>query len=552
MTYRLIGTTGLLLAVLHTPAFTAGDGQPLPLRNGRPIVATVNADVISLDELLMELDSTADRARLQQGRATEQQIGVVNRLVTVKLLVQEAARMGLADVPQVRKEADVASREILREVLLEQLTKNVKADPAVVEKNFREAVRQWKTSSLVFQDEAAAKKAQAELESGAAFATVAARVVAAKTGKPDKDNDYHAAKDYLPQIGTALGKLRIGQVSPVLHLQAGFVVVKVIDIRYPENAPARAQARKAALAEKQIAFTKTHEEWLRRQYATIDTRLLKSLDYQAPRPGLDALLKDTRVLARIKGAAPLTVGDLTDYLRLQFFHGSDPARQGKEMNEKKETAFYATLGRRLLNQEAVRLGIDKTNRYRDRVTGYRDTLVFSAFVQKVIAPENKMKEEEVKGYYTVNLKNYSYPDMMKIRSLAFTRRGAAEDALRKLREGSDYGWVSSNAEGQVDKGAEGLLSFDGQPVMTDSMPDALRTALTGCKSGDLRLYASPDGRFYVLSVQEVIANGAKPYDQVRDDVAKKLYGDKLQRGIDTYAARLRAQSKVATYLNKVH
>lgn len=551
MGYRLIGATGMLLAVLHAPTFTAPVGQPLPVQSGRPIVATVNADVISLDELLMELEPPVDRTRLQQGHATAEQLSVLDRMVTIKLLVQEAGRMGLADVPEIKKEADVASREILREVLLDQLTRHLTPDPAVVEHKFRDAVREWKTSSLLFQDQAAASKAQKELASGALFADVAARAVAAKTGRPEGDNGFHSRKDYLPQVVAAISKLQVGQVSPLVHIQAGFVVVKVVDIRYPENKQARAEARKAALKVKQLAFTKAHEGTLRKQYATIDKALLKSLDYEAPRPGFDALLKDTRVLAGIKGAAPITVADLTDYLRLQFFHGSDQAKQRKEMNEKKETAFYATLGRRLLNHEAVQLGIDKSNPYRDRVNGYRSSLIFNAFVQKVIAPDNKMKEEEVKGYYGQHLKEYSYPEMMKIRSLAFARRGAAEDAMRKLREGSDYGWLSSNAEGQVEKGADGLLTFEGQPVMTDSMPETLRTTLAGCKSGDLRLYASPDGRFYVMSVQDVISNGAKPYAEVREDVAKKLYGDKLKKSIDTYAARLRGQSKVATYLKKV-
>ena len=55
-------------------------------------------------------------------------------------------------------------------------------------------------------------------------------------------------------------------------------------------------------------------------------------------------LKDTRVLADIKGAAPITVADLTDYLRMQYFHGSDQASQSKKMNAQKQEAFDAMMG----------------------------------------------------------------------------------------------------------------------------------------------------------------------------------------------------------------
>jgi hypothetical protein len=221
------------------------------------------------------------------------------------------------------------------------------------------------------------------------------------------------------------------------------------------------------------------------------------------------------------------------------------------MNAKKEAALDAMLGRRLYNLEAQRLGIDKTNAYRDRVRAYKESLVFDSFVQKVIVPDSKMKEDEVKRYYSVHLKDYSTPEMLRVRSLAFTRRGAAEDAMRKLREGTDYGWLASNADSQVRKGDPNLLVFTGQPVTVSSMPGGVQKALAGTKPGESRLYPSPEGPFYVLTVQQVIASTPRPYDEVRDEIAKKLYGEKLKKGVDDYSGKLRAQSKVETYLKRV-
>jgi hypothetical protein len=266
---------------------------------------------------------------------------------------------------------------------------------------------------------------------------------------------------------------------------------------------------------------------------------------------MDALLKDKRVIAEIKGASAVTIADLTDYLRMQFFHGTDQSKQRREMNSKKDAALDAMIGRRLLNMEALRLGIDKTNEYRDRVNGYRDSLVFDSFIQKVIVPENKMKEEEVKGYYTAHLKEYSYPEMLKVQSLAFSGRPAAENAMRKLREGTDYGWLAANADGQVARGAPGVLAFDGRPVTTDSMPGGLQKVLAGSKAGDHRLYASPEGPFYVLAVQQVIASNPRPFEEVRTEIAQKLYKEKLTKSVDDYARKLRAHSKVAVYLKRV-
>jgi parvulin-like peptidyl-prolyl isomerase len=527
-------------------------GAPgLPLRDGRPVVASVGGDPIWLDELARELGATADRARLQQGRATPAELEVLDRLVTVRLIVKEATAMGLADAPEIRKQVEVTSREILREVLFARLTAGLTPDPAVVDRVYKDLVREWKTSALLFEDKAAAERARKEIAAGAAFDQVAARALSSKAARPNGDNDYHPKSAYLPQVAGALATLAAGQVSPVIQIPSGFVVLRVVDVRYPQNAEALAEARKQALVERQEKTLRAHEAALRRQYVTLHKAVLDSIDYEAPKPGLNALLKDKRVIADIKGSQPVTVADLTDYLRMQFFHGTDDPRERRRMNSLKGSALDAMIGRRLSNAEAVRIGIDRTPEYRERVRGYRDSLVFDAFVQKVIVPPNKMTETEVRKYYDTHLKEYSSPEMLRVRGLAFTRRAAAEDAARKLREGADFGWLSAHAEGQAPKGTDGLLTFDGRPLIVGSLPEGLRKALAGARAGESRLYASPEGPAYVLAVQGVVPPTPQPYEQVRDEIAKKLYNEKLKKAVAAYADRLRAQTKVETYLTRV-
>lgn len=548
MRNRSVAVAALLVVSIHTPAVLGR--AALPVKNGRLAVSTVNRDVISLDEFLRDAPPTADRARLQQGVGTADDLARLDRLITIKLIAQEASTMGLDEMPEIRKQVDVTSREILREVLIDKLVKDVVPDAAAVEKLFREAVREWKTTSLLLQDESVAARVRKEMTGGAPFAEVAARAVTTKVAKTDSDTAFHSKSDYLPQITEAIAALQVGQVTPVIRLQAGFVIVRVADIRYPENAAARAEAKRQVVSQQQVAFLKAHEQVLRREYVVINQPLLKSVDFAAAKPGVDALLKDMRIVVEIKGAPPITIADLTDYLKMQFFHGSDQAGQGKKMNDKKDEALDAMLGRRLMNQEAQRLGIDKTTAYMDRVRGYKESLVFDAFVQKVIVPESKMREEEVKTYYNGHLKDYSYPGMLRVRSLAFSRRTSAEDAMRKLQEGADFGWLGANAEGQAAKGTPGLLTLDGQPLMTDSMPDALQKALAGAKPGEFRLYSSPEGQFYILAVQQVLGSSPKAYDEVHEEIAQKLYSEKLKKNVEAYAAKLRAQAKVETYLER--
>lgn len=551
MTFGRFTATALLGLSLPAHGALAAATSALPVRGGRPIVATVNGAAISLDELEMELDRSADRAHLRKGYGRAGDFEVLERLINVRLVAEEAARMGLSDLPEIRKQVEVQSRAILREVLLERVVKDVRPDPVAVERHYREIVREWKTESLLFQEEAAARQARAQIDKGRPFAEIAIRAIAEKHARAERDDRYHRRQEYLPAIAAAIAPLQVGQVSPVVPLPAGFVIVKVVDIRHPEDPAARAEARRRALDERQQAVLEAHEKELRRKYAVVHRAVLDSIDYEAARPGLDALLTDARVVAEIKGGAPVTVGDLTDYLRMQFFHGTDRAAQRKRMNARKEAALNATIARRLLNMEALRLGIDKTAAYRDRVAAFERALVFDRFVQTVIARDQKVKEDEAKQYHAQHASEYVYPEMVRLRSLAFTTRAAAEDALRKLRSGTDFSWLSANAPGQVEPAARALAITEGQPIATDSMPEELRRSLANPKAGDIRLHAGPEGQFYVLAIQDVIAAKPRPYAEVREAVAKKLYGEKVARSMDDYIRKLRAASKIQIHLKRM-
>ena len=65
------------------------------------------------------------------------------------------------------------------------------------------------------------------------------------------------------------------------------------------------------------------------------------------------------------------------------------------------------------------------------------------------------------------------------------------------------------------------------------------------------MYASPENHFYVLLVDQVIPSTAKQYADVREEIAKKLYAEKLNKSLVDYAGKLRAQLKVETFLKRV-
>jgi hypothetical protein len=302
------------------------------------------------------------------------------------------------------------------------------------------------------------------------------------------------------------------------------------------------------LQAKKVAALKVYTEGLRKKYVTVDRKLVDGLDYESSEPGFEKLLADDRTLAKVKGEKPVTVGDLTRALENKFFHGAERAAEKKKLNPKKDQVLEEILNRRVTIKEAKRQKLDRTAFYKTKTGEYRDGILFGAFVQKVIAPDVKVDEEELKGYYRVHIAEYTYPEMVRIDGLVFSAGKDAEVAIEKLRKGADFQWLRANAEGQVEAGkGKNMLEFGGQLLVTTTLPGDVLKAISGASPGDYRLYADPGNAYYVLDIQERIPARPMPFESVKEMVEKQVYAEKLQRVSREWEEKLRKASDVKIY-----
>lgn len=539
----------VLIALLIGTAAFAADPE-WALINGKKTVAMVNGEPITREEFRQEL------ALIHAGIGEGKKAGKINeaeylrRLINARLLVQEAKRIGLDELPETKKLVDLFSRATLEEQLMERHVRNIQVDEKEVERLYRESIKEWKIRSVLFEKEDAAKKMEEETRAGKNFDEVAERFVANGAAKRNERGSYLPGKDLLPEIVEAVSKMEVGSISPVIPVKTGFVIIKLEDLRYPENEEAREQVRRKALNHKRAMALREYEKALIKKYVKVHREVLDRLDYESKEPGFQELLKDKRVIAEVKGEQPVTVGELSEYLKQQFYHGVQKAIERRKLNERKVPALEEMLHKRVFRKEALRLGIDKTEVYQNKVKVYENSVIFEAFIQKAVAPDIKLKEEELKTYYHDHLGEYTSPEMMKINSLVFAQRADAEGAIEKMRKGTDFQWLMANAEGQVGRPTPGLLIFDGKVLTVKDLPEGVRKATSGAKSGDLRLYASPEGFFFVLFVERVFPAKPQPFGEAREDIAKKVFNDRLKKKVEDWVERLRAVSDIRIYLKE--
>jgi parvulin-like peptidyl-prolyl isomerase len=516
-------------------------------------IAQVGARTITLAELA---DALAASHRAHGGGAPQKSgrkkdfTPVLDRLIGLRLVVQEAQAMGLDELDEVKKAIADSQTATLRNELQRRALKGVKADAAEVKSLFEDAVRQWKIKSALFEKEEDAKALVAAAGAGGSFDALVQKAVEEKKATGGAAAQWFApAMQMLPQIVQAAGSLKKGQVSAPIKVEKGFAVLRVEDVRYPENKKAREQAREQALASKKKVVLKAYFDRLVKRYAAVDETLLASLDFETKEPGFDGLGKDERRLAKIKGGKDILVKDLTGELRSAFFHDIKHAIESKKVNRRKAEAFDALLSRELVALEVARQKIAESAAYRKAVARARDELIFGAFLEKVLIPDVKVTEGDVKRYYELHQKEFTYPAFYRLQSLSFTTQKAAQAALAQLKAGTDFNWLKQNAEGLVAEGKR-AVELDGEVISGRGLTPEVAKAITGARNGDLRKLEVSE-QHVVIRVLNVTPPAPQPYPETRETIAPRVQQEMVNKALLDWIDKLRKAHEVKIFITRI-
>jgi len=535
------------------PGVPAGDLTRVPF--GEPAsakcpAAKVGDEAITLGELFSVVAATHGGKDTPVAARRADPTAILNRLIEGRLLVAEAREMGIADLPEIRSGFENTEREILARILKERVTAGVKPDTAAVDRVYRDSVREWRIRSLLFEREDVAKAFLQVVRDAPAFEAEAKKVLAAKKAMGTDADEWVVADKMLPVVAKALSAVKVGKVVGPIKVGGGWAVVALLGERYPENAALRAEKTEISLAEQRTKVLRKYYADLLKKHVKVDEALVKKVDYDGPKPGIDALRKDQRVLVRIDGAPAIRVADLTKLLEKEFFHGIDGAIKEKRVNAQKKKQLDAEVGQIIVPAEARRLGIANTDEYRFRVTAAENSLLFGKFVERVVAPDVKVSDAEVSRYYEAHLADFRTPASYKLEGIGFGTAAAAEAARTKLQAGTDFTWLNANAEGKLAPEAA-KIQFGPAPASEKAMVATMAQALSGARKGDYRVFNVDGKQFYVAHVLDVTPSATAPLVGVKGEITEKLYDEALAKAVKTWAEKLRAANPVVVYLDRI-
>ena len=516
-------------------------------------VAEVNEESITLGDLRRAMSQATEE---EAGGATQANLGnpmeILERLVEIRLFVQEAKEIGLDELPGVRNLVDVFFRRTLRENLLQRQIKEVKVDEREAQRLYEEAVREWRVKGLIFKEEADATTFLQAVKDGASFDEAARKYVAdgKATSKGGELGEYVKRKDLLPEMGTMIGELTPGSITRVMAVEGGVGVIQLLEARLPESEKARAGARQQALNFAQNVFLVEYRRQLVEKYVKIHKDQLDELDFGGTVENFENLLKDERAVASIQGEDPVKVSDLARAMREKFYHGIGRAIEAGKSKDMKLPALNEILSKRVFLKEALAQGIDKTSEFIAAVAEYENSVLFGTFIERVMRPEIKVTPTDIREYYENHIDQFSSPEMVVLKSIAFRNDSDAQEVLEKLRKGTDYRWVKGNAGGQVELENNGGSPFTGSLQAVGSLPEAVRRVLVGVDEGDYLIYKDKGKYFHVVHVEKRVPAEIKSLEQSQKKLIEDVYKENFDQALRGWKNKLKQAYSTHVYVKE--
>lgn len=278
------------------------------------------------------------------------------------------------------------------------------------------------------------------------------------------------------------------------------------------------------------------------KFAAVFLLCLASLPAQtpapvAPPPGVPSLPADT-VIAVVDGKR-LTYGELEGFL-----HALPPQMQQSAMTDRKEfIKRYAFM--RKLTAMAEKAQLDQKSPYKESLDVDRLNILTQAQLNEMYRTL-MVEAADVQNYYEKNKDSYSQVKVKAI-YIGFTSNPAAKNGasgkkyldeaeagtkaerlVKEARAGADFSKLArENSEDAKSAGENGDF---GTLKKSDSLPDAIRSAVFALKQGEISEPVRQANGFWVFKADELVT---RSFPEVKGDIYNQLKEARLKEWIES-------------------
>lgn len=210
-----------------------------------------------------------------------------------------------------------------------------------------------------------------------------------------------------------------------------------------------------------------------------------------------------------------------------------------QVDEAKRQALKNLVDRQLLVQQAIDQKLDRDPAVVGAIEASRAAILAQAYVTRVVAPQAKPSEDEIRQYYESKPELFSQRRIFRLQEIS---AGVTEAQATELRDAASR--MRSLKEFATRLRDEKIpFSVDSGVRAAEQIPFAILGKVAVLHSGEIFVYAPAPGR---LDAIEVIASELQPVDQAKATpvIEQALTNQKREKLTRDEVARLEGATKI--------
>lgn len=245
-------------------------------------------------------------------------------------------------------------------------------------------------------------------------------------------------------------------------------------------------------------------------------------------------LEGDRVLAVVNGST------ITEATFAQEAEALPPyVRPIVETPEGRAQFLESLVTRDLLLQEALRRGIDRRPKVRDRIEMARRSVILETLLREVAEKAPGLSDAALRKHYDANRANFEVGERVAVKHLLLKDRGRADAIAARAKKGEPFDKLK--AEMSAEQGENSAdLGFIERGRFIKEFEQAAFGAAPGSIVGPVRTAYG----YHVLWVGEKRAAGIQPFEEVRERIVSDLRDQTQREAFEGLVAELRKQARV--------
>ncbi len=502
----------------------------------RDVLAVVDGEPITGADLEYSLNIAHRRENLSS--AGDLNIPeYLQKLIDERLIVQEARRMGMEEDPGVQKKIDAyILRESVKRLYEDEIASKVTVSEEDIVNFYKKNYERLSLGIIEVGSEEEAGKILTQLKEGADFMELA-RKYSAYSHKANKGTVTLRRNALSPALAEAVSGLKPGEFTGVTRSGPKYYILKLMD---RQEAPddelprVRKNIERAIRRQREAARSDEYLKYLREKAnLKINREILASIDPSVKGAEREKLLKDKRPVAEVEGSV-LTVGEFLAMIPQNF---RQPA----------EKILDNWIDNKVVDMEALSRHYEKRPPLKGMVSRYRNQVLINTFIRKVLSPNIKISDKELKDYYLDHREDFLRPVRYNIQQITLKTREEAEDTLRSLQNGADFSWLAKNRS--IDQAASngGNIGW----VAGHQLPGPAREIMDKLKPGEISPVLEIKPFYRIIRLRKKSGKEAYEFDRVKEAVRRRVFGEKYRELYDGYVDRLKKGAQIKIHNDAV-